>query len=113
MIPLSYDCIVTFCHLRFEWYFLTLMRKYYIQSYFSALTHVWPENCVVLLKSSLKFMPGFNVCAYLCEAIFVNRFSKVAAHKSVEQAINAVRNYVSLWVISHFFLFITTFQEMS
>ncbi|EJW81564.1 acyltransferase, partial [Wuchereria bancrofti] len=62
------------------------------------LTYVWPENCVVLLKSSLKFMPGFNVCAYLCEAIFINRFSKVAAHKSVEKAISAVRNYRRIWI---------------
>ncbi|VDK67764.1 unnamed protein product [Litomosoides sigmodontis] len=62
------------------------------------LTHVWPENCVVLLKSSLKFMPGFNICAYLCEAIFVNRFSKVAAHKSVGQAINAIRNFRKIWI---------------
>ncbi|VBB26380.1 unnamed protein product [Acanthocheilonema viteae] len=63
-----------------------------------ALTHVWPENCVVLLKSSLKFMPGFNVCAYLCEAIFINRFSKVDAHKSIEQAINAIRNHRKIWI---------------
>ncbi|VIO89249.1 Acyltransferase family protein [Brugia malayi] len=62
------------------------------------LTYVWPKNCVVLLKSSLKFMPGFNVCAYLCEAIFINRFSKVAAHKSVEKAISAVRNYRKIWI---------------
>uniref|UniRef100_A0A1I7VZI9 1-acylglycerol-3-phosphate O-acyltransferase n=1 Tax=Loa loa TaxID=7209 RepID=A0A1I7VZI9_LOALO len=64
----------------------------------SALTHVWPENCVVLLKSSLKFMPGFNVCAYLCEAIFIDRFNKAASHKSVEQAICAVRNYRKIWI---------------
>uniref|UniRef100_A0A0R3S2V5 1-acyl-sn-glycerol-3-phosphate acyltransferase n=1 Tax=Elaeophora elaphi TaxID=1147741 RepID=A0A0R3S2V5_9BILA len=62
------------------------------------LTHVWPENCIVLLKSSLKFMPGFNVCAYLCEAIFINRFSKVAAHKSVDQAISAIRNCRRIWI---------------
>ncbi|VDN27689.1 unnamed protein product, partial [Gongylonema pulchrum] len=55
------------------------------------LTHVWPENCVILLKSSLKFMPGFNLCAYLCNAVFINRFSKEKAHKSVEQAIEAVK----------------------
>lgn len=85
------------------------MYKWYMRSFSSALTHVWPENCVVLLKSSLKFMPGFNICAYLCEAIFINRFSKVDAHKSVEQAINAIGNHVcpqniSLSVQSFFFI---------
>ncbi|MCP9265281.1 1-acyl-sn-glycerol-3-phosphate acyltransferase [Dirofilaria immitis] len=63
-----------------------------------ALTHVWPENCVVMLKSSLRFVPGFNICAYLCEAIFINRFSKVSAHKSIEQAITAIRNCRKIWI---------------
>ncbi|KAM3727931.1 putative 1-acyl-sn-glycerol-3-phosphate acyltransferase acl-1 [Dirofilaria immitis] len=62
------------------------------------LTHVWPENCVVMLKSSLRFVPGFNICAYLCEAIFINRFSKVSAHKSIEQAITAIRNCRKIWI---------------
>ncbi|VDN06724.1 unnamed protein product [Thelazia callipaeda] len=63
-----------------------------------SLTHVWPENCIVLLKSSLKYMPGFNICAYLCEAIFVNRFSKENAHKSIEKSVAAIQNQRKIWI---------------
>ncbi|CAD6189214.1 unnamed protein product [Caenorhabditis auriculariae] len=48
------------------------------------MTHVWPKNCVVMLKSSLKWLPGFNLCAYMCESIYINRFSKEKAHKTVD-----------------------------
>lgn len=50
--------------------------------YFLAMTHAWPKNCVVILKSSLKYVPGFNLCTYLCCAIFINRFDKTRAHQS-------------------------------
>ncbi|KAI6191645.1 1-acyl-sn-glycerol-3-phosphate acyltransferase [Aphelenchoides bicaudatus] len=54
------------------------------------MTHAWPKNCVVILKSSLKFLPGFNLCAYLCCAIFINRFNKTRAHKSIGDAEEAI-----------------------
>ncbi|VDM91963.1 unnamed protein product [Onchocerca ochengi] len=83
---------------RATYYSTSILELYFRQIIRLALTHVWPENCVVLLKSSLRFVPGFNVCAYLCEAIFINRFNRVDAHKSIEQAINAVRNHRKIWI---------------
>jgi len=55
-----------------------------------AMTFAWPKNCVVVLKSSLKYIPGFNLCAYLCCAIFINRFNKTRAHQSIGDAENAI-----------------------
>ncbi|PAV73281.1 hypothetical protein WR25_14339 [Diploscapter pachys] len=55
-----------------------------------AMTHVWPENCIVMLKSSLKWLPGFNLCAYVCESIFINRFSKEKSHKTVDQTLEII-----------------------
>jgi 1-acyl-sn-glycerol-3-phosphate acyltransferase len=54
------------------------------------MTFAWPKNCVVILKSSLKYVPGFNFCAYLCCAIFINRFNKTRAHKSIGDAEKAI-----------------------
>uniref|UniRef100_A0A0N5ASR2 1-acylglycerol-3-phosphate O-acyltransferase n=1 Tax=Syphacia muris TaxID=451379 RepID=A0A0N5ASR2_9BILA len=54
------------------------------------MSYVWPENCVVLLKSSLKFAPGFNLCTFLCNSIFINRFSKSKAHQAVDNVIEAI-----------------------
>jgi hypothetical protein len=57
---------------------------------FPAMTHAWPKNCVVVLKSSLKYVPGFNLCTYLCCAIFINRFNKTRAHQSIGDAEKAI-----------------------
>jgi len=54
------------------------------------MTHVWPKNCTVILKSSLKFVPGFNLCTYLCNSIYINRFNKERAHKSISSAEEAI-----------------------
>ncbi|CAI4221263.1 unnamed protein product [Auanema sp. JU1783] len=63
------------------------------------MTFVWPKNCVVMLKSSLKFLPGFNLCAYLCEAIYINRFSKEKAHKTVDGTVDDImKNKKKVWI---------------
>uniref|UniRef100_A0A0M3I4B1 1-acylglycerol-3-phosphate O-acyltransferase n=1 Tax=Ascaris lumbricoides TaxID=6252 RepID=A0A0M3I4B1_ASCLU len=58
--------------------------------YFSAMSYVWPENCVVLLKSSLRFVPGFNICTFLSNSIYINRFNKAEAHKSLIKVADAI-----------------------
>lgn len=71
------------------------------QSAFDVLgmTYCWPENCVVMLKSSLKFLPGFNLAAYLCHAIFINRFSKEKAHKALDSTLDAITKYQrKVWI---------------
>ncbi|KAI6173450.1 1-acyl-sn-glycerol-3-phosphate acyltransferase [Aphelenchoides besseyi] len=54
------------------------------------MVHVWPKNCVVMLKSSLKYVPGFNLCAWLCCAIFIDRTDKTRAHQSVGKCEKAI-----------------------
>lgn len=54
------------------------------------MSYVWPENCVMFLKKSLIFLPGFNFCTYLANSIYVNRFNKNDAHKSLEQVTDTI-----------------------
>ncbi|KAL6725140.1 hypothetical protein Aduo_019952 [Ancylostoma duodenale] len=54
------------------------------------MSYCWPKNCAVMLKSSLKFLPGFNLCAYMCNSIWINRFSKEKAHKAVDMTLAAI-----------------------
>ncbi|KAJ1353210.1 hypothetical protein KIN20_009803 [Parelaphostrongylus tenuis] len=63
------------------------------------MTYCWPKNCVVMLKSSLKFLPGFNLAAYLCNAVFINRFSKEKAHKALDSTLEAITKYQrKVWI---------------
>uniref|UniRef100_A0A915E205 Phospholipid/glycerol acyltransferase domain-containing protein n=1 Tax=Ditylenchus dipsaci TaxID=166011 RepID=A0A915E205_9BILA len=52
------------------------------------MSQFWPNKCVAMLKNSLKFVPFFNISAILCNSIFVNRFSKESAHKTVLDAVD-------------------------
>ncbi|CAI2357564.1 unnamed protein product [Caenorhabditis sp. 36 PRJEB53466] len=54
------------------------------------MSFAWPVNCVVMLKSSLKYLPGFNLCAYMCESVYINRFSKEKAHKTVDNTLHEI-----------------------
>ncbi|CAO4383380.1 unnamed protein product [Caenorhabditis nigoni] len=54
------------------------------------MSYAWPVNCIVMLKSSLKYFPGFNLCAYLCESVYINRFSKEKAHKTVDSTLHEI-----------------------
>uniref|UniRef100_A0A7E4W1G4 1-acyl-sn-glycerol-3-phosphate acyltransferase n=1 Tax=Panagrellus redivivus TaxID=6233 RepID=A0A7E4W1G4_PANRE len=57
------------------------------------LAAMWPWNCVVVLKKSLLFLPGFNLCAWLCNSIFIDRFSREKAHKSLDDALDQIKNH--------------------
>ncbi|TKR81105.1 hypothetical protein L596_015040 [Steinernema carpocapsae] len=54
------------------------------------MTYCWPKNCVSLLKSSLKYVPGFNLCTYLCHAIFIDRFNRKEAKNSLAHVLDAI-----------------------
>ena len=41
-----------------------------------------PRTASCCWRSSLKYVPGFNLCTYLCCAIYINRFDKTRAHQS-------------------------------
>ncbi|XGW21297.1 hypothetical protein V3C99_004335, partial [Haemonchus contortus] len=63
------------------------------------MSYCWPKNCVVMLKSSLKYLPGFNLCAYMCNAVWVNRFSKEKAHKALDSTLDAINtNDRKVWI---------------
>uniref|UniRef100_A0A1I7YNB0 1-acyl-sn-glycerol-3-phosphate acyltransferase n=1 Tax=Steinernema glaseri TaxID=37863 RepID=A0A1I7YNB0_9BILA len=57
------------------------------------MTHIWPKNCVVLLKHSLKYVPGFNLCTYLCHAVYIDRFNKKEAKNSLANVMDAIINH--------------------
>ncbi|KAK0404581.1 hypothetical protein QR680_017523 [Steinernema hermaphroditum] len=57
------------------------------------MTHCWPKNCVSLLKSSLKYIPGFNLCTYLCHAVYVDRFNRKEAKNSLVNVMDAIVNH--------------------
>jgi len=63
------------------------------------LSHIWPENCVALMKSSIKFLPGVNACCYFAKDLFIDRFSRENAHKSLDDAVRAVQQDKSkIWI---------------
>ncbi|CAJ0563976.1 unnamed protein product, partial [Mesorhabditis spiculigera] len=57
------------------------------------MTFAWPQNCVVVLKSSLKYLPGFNLCTYLCNAVYINRFNKEKSKTTVDDTAAAIRDH--------------------
>jgi lysophosphatidate acyltransferase len=54
--------------------------------------YMWPQNTVVILKKSLKYLPGFNLCGYLCHSIWIDRINKEKAHKSLDDAMDHIKN---------------------
>ncbi|KHN79362.1 Putative 1-acyl-sn-glycerol-3-phosphate acyltransferase acl-1 [Toxocara canis] len=64
-----------------------------------SMSYVWPQNCVVLLKSSLRFVPGFNLCTFLANSIYINRFNKQKAHRSLVKVADAiVKDNRKVWI---------------
>ncbi|CAJ0924816.1 unnamed protein product, partial [Mesorhabditis belari] len=64
-----------------------------------AMSYAWPENCVVILKSSLKWLPGFNLCAWLCHSIYINRFNKEKSKNTVDATSVAIKEHKrKVWV---------------
>ncbi|CAG9536704.1 unnamed protein product [Cercopithifilaria johnstoni] len=54
------------------------------------LSHFWPSKCTVMMKNSLKYIPFFNFAAVLSRAIFVDRFNRDKAMKSLEECAKKV-----------------------
>uniref|UniRef100_A0A914YH23 1-acyl-sn-glycerol-3-phosphate acyltransferase n=1 Tax=Panagrolaimus superbus TaxID=310955 RepID=A0A914YH23_9BILA len=59
----------------------------------------WPDRCVVMMKNSLKWIPGFNVAAVFSNTIFVNRFNHEKAQEALKFAAKTMseRN-LKIWV---------------
>uniref|UniRef100_A0A914WSP2 1-acyl-sn-glycerol-3-phosphate acyltransferase n=1 Tax=Plectus sambesii TaxID=2011161 RepID=A0A914WSP2_9BILA len=63
------------------------------------MSYTWPKRCVVMLKRSLIYVPGFNIAAVLANSIFIDRFNRENARKSVEKSVEAIkRRNVKVWV---------------
>uniref|UniRef100_A0AC35FIH6 Phospholipid/glycerol acyltransferase domain-containing protein n=1 Tax=Panagrolaimus sp. PS1159 TaxID=55785 RepID=A0AC35FIH6_9BILA len=59
----------------------------------------WPDRCVVMMKNSLKWIPGFNIAAILSNTIFVNRFNHEKAQETLKEAAKAMsEKNLKLWV---------------
>ncbi|KAI1714862.1 acyltransferase domain-containing protein [Ditylenchus destructor] len=55
------------------------------------ISHFWPAKCAAMMKSSLKYVPFFNLSAFLCNSIFVNRYNKENARKAVIESVNILQ----------------------
>jgi len=63
------------------------------------MSHLAARTCAVMVKSSLAYVPFFNIAAFLSNTIFVNRSNKESAHKAIDQAADTmVSNQLKLWV---------------
>jgi lysophosphatidate acyltransferase len=58
----------------------------------NTMGYMWAKDCVVILKKSLRFLPGFNICAYLCNSIYIDRINKEKAHRSIASALDHIKN---------------------
>lgn len=62
------------------------------------MSKIWPKNCVVMLKKSLKYVPFFNICAIKCDSIFIDRFNKNKAHQSVDDARHGIERGKKIFI---------------
>uniref|UniRef100_A0A914XNQ2 1-acylglycerol-3-phosphate O-acyltransferase n=1 Tax=Plectus sambesii TaxID=2011161 RepID=A0A914XNQ2_9BILA len=63
------------------------------------MAYFWPKNCTVMLKKSLMYIPGFNFCALLCNAIFVDRFNRKNAIESCDLTLKEIKEKnVKVWI---------------
>ena len=59
----------------------------------------WPDRCVVMMKKSLKYVPGFNIAAILSNTIFVDRFHHEKAQEALKEAAEIMsEKNLKLWV---------------
>ncbi|CAI4224823.1 unnamed protein product [Auanema sp. JU1783] len=64
-----------------------------------AMTHVWPPRGVVMMKSSLKYIPFFNTCSLMANCIFINRFNRQQAMSTVDQCVEKLtEKNLKLWI---------------
>ncbi|GMT06171.1 hypothetical protein PENTCL1PPCAC_28345, partial [Pristionchus entomophagus] len=63
------------------------------------MAHAYPPRCTVMMKKSLAYIPIFNITAWLCSVIFVDRFNREKAMKTVEQCTQVMsKKNLKLWV---------------
>ncbi|GMR59102.1 hypothetical protein PMAYCL1PPCAC_29297 [Pristionchus mayeri] len=63
------------------------------------MAHAYPPRGTVMMKRSLAYVPIFNITAWLCSVIFVDRFNREKAIKAVEQCTQVMnKKNLKLWV---------------
>ncbi|KAH7730050.1 ACL-2 protein [Aphelenchoides avenae] len=63
------------------------------------MSKVWPQKCTVMLKSSLKWIPIWNLSAVLANSIFVDRARHEKAQEALKKAADAIVNKnMKIWV---------------
>ncbi|KAF8381832.1 acl-2 [Pristionchus pacificus] len=63
------------------------------------MAHAYPPRGTVMMKRSLAYVPIFNITAWLCSVIFVDRFNREKAMKAVEQCTQVMnKKNLKLWV---------------
>jgi len=63
------------------------------------MASVWPNKCTALIKSSLKYIPFFNLSAFFSHIIFVNKYVPEEAHKAIEATVYAMKKRkMSIWI---------------
>jgi len=63
------------------------------------MSHLCARKCTVMMKSSLKWVPFFNLAAILSNTIFVNRKDKNSSRGSMEQAAETMTSkQLKVWV---------------
>lgn len=59
----------------------------------------WPDRCTCMMKKSLAYIPGFNISAFLSNAIFVDRFNHDSACKALDAAVKTIlEKNLKIWV---------------
>ncbi|VDM23621.1 unnamed protein product [Toxocara canis] len=54
------------------------------------LSYVWPPNCTIMMKKSLRWIPFFNYACYLANTIFVDRFNREKAMHSLKECVQRI-----------------------
>ncbi|KAK0412525.1 hypothetical protein QR680_006265 [Steinernema hermaphroditum] len=63
------------------------------------MAHTWPEKCTCMMKDSLKYIPGFNICCFLANAIFVKRSSREGGISALKQCSDVMQEKnLKVWV---------------
>jgi len=57
------------------------------------------RKCTVMMKASLKWIPFFNLAAFLSNTIFINRSDKDSSRRAIEQAADTMTSkQLKLWI---------------
>lgn len=63
------------------------------------LSQIWPSDCTVMMKKSLKYIPFFNVAAFMARAVFVDRFNRERAKQSITECAEIIKQKnLSVWM---------------